>query len=263
MMIDKETQTKILAVLESSPSAEYLFNHCKTNEQIYQWFQTRFCCLDLYKSFEQYFSGKAETFYYEIEDKNDREFYALLRDFYLKFYTLVQFNWKLLEHRFTEKGYDLQKLPKTPGEALIRVISETSDACFTPCILPYYKWTPSQQRDLRKSDKELREYEDTGLSNDKVYERKLKNYEKDLKQTLRPIAPQLWFLDTCLYFCSKAKNQAAKRYYQEFMNVSAELDLRIHSYFHPSKKVLGFEWLKGEKRYSSPYGGVTINKTSQ
>ena len=251
--MDGYTRSAALKVLGGLPPELYL-QYCKSEDQIIHWYELRrhYCLLN--QSFQEYFSGKAESQYYKLNEK-DREIYTLLRDFYLKFYQLVQFCWRSIEQEFHERGKSLKTFASSPGEALIRVLENDAAAFFQVCLLPYYKWTPSESRNLREQDRRLqarcsRDKPDETLSRD------IEQYQKRLYRATQPFLELLAFREICVDVCQQQKSSAAKKYLKEYRIAKSELDSELHSLFHPRKKRRGWEYVRGGLKISSAHGGV-------
>lgn len=263
-MKDAQLECNVLAVLETFPSIEYWL--CRlTDDQKDHWWELKNSYERLYLSFQEYFTGQPESQYYQL-DENTREFYSLFRDWYLAFYKLIQWNWTEIDNTFRSHGQNLEGFASSPGEALIRVMENDSNMFFINCTLPYYRWTPSKARDLRKIDLEIQK--DMNLAKgllDPKLERKIKTYQKDLDSLLPPayFYPAMSFRECCIDVCERIKDTTNKRYLTDYKRATSELDAKIHHFLHPRHKLRGHEWRNGVKRAMDSHGGRPLNNSSQ
>ncbi|BAZ71317.1 hypothetical protein NIES4106_61140 (plasmid) [Fischerella sp. NIES-4106] len=259
--LTKHERHQLVQMLNELPPIEYL-SHCQTLHQLAYWFELGESYSYLKASFVEFFTGQGDSVLSHLPDPK-KEFFFLMRDWYLSFYTLIQGNWQHIISEAKKKECDLSKIPaNTPGEALIRVIENDCAAFFCVCTLPYYRWSPSESRKLAKLDRDIELAKTQGLSK-KDIATKLNPYQSLLKNKLMPLLPYISFREICLEICSKAKKgSTTHRHYIEYRRIKFALDKKIQSSIHERHKIRGHEWVRGEKRTLSTKGGICY-KTSQ
>jgi hypothetical protein len=167
-LLDPQLKSDALAALSGLPPAEYLAR-CTTKDQALWLFELKLLYEQLYEAFKAYFEGRASQ--HELISLQHREFFELLRDWYLSWYNCVQLNWKTIEAEAVKRDLPL---PDSPGAALIAVLQLDAEAFCQPAFQPYYRATPHQTRTLYQQDLRIREVLASGK---KVKTPQLKKYQ--------------------------------------------------------------------------------------
>ena len=221
-----------------------LVEKCITAHQLAELIEIRELYKSLHQSFKEYFGGQAETAYYQLH-KRVRKLYVSYRNYYLAFYSVVQYGWVHIEKNAKKKKVDLRESygVSCPGDALVRTMQLDCLAICSPIFAVKHEWTPGKARRLAKEDREIGK--SIALGN--IDRKRLKKYQKEVRETQEIFAPYTNFKESCIVACQRAKgDQSLKKYLKQYQVARSELDMQVQ-YFLNKGSAKGFQWFSGTR----------------
>jgi hypothetical protein len=234
--MDAVLKTEILKTLHRLPPGKMLLAK-QTLDQANAWADTKHRYLWLHESFRDFFEGRGR-------DRSPiPEEMGLLRDWYLKFYQVMQWGWGHIEAEFTLLGLELPF--DSPGNALLHMIERDCFAQLAPFDTNYYRFSANEHRDLATLDRKINQ----ALATSKPTSALQKRYAAKLKPSLdlygKYFAPRMLLLSICEEVPKKADPQLAK-YLREYAIAKADLDRWLQTQLHQRNGPNIVEYRKGQ-----------------
>lgn len=239
VLLSETDQKSLLAVLDDTPPLE-LFWRCQTEDQQKMFREVRSGLHWQKRILEAYFSGNKPPIG-ELTKLN-RDFYLALTDMHLRFYDLLFYGWDDIEKAIKKKHGSLDGFPRTPGQALIKVIELEAEGCLEPAFAKYDRWTPYQERKVQKLAKEAKRASPT--------EKALNSYNSEIRKARQMFGRFLNLKHSCLQTLTDKKrpSKQLKRALGSYLVAKAEVDRTVESSVHKSRQEKGYEWRNGYRK---------------
>ncbi|MBD2298951.1 hypothetical protein [Nostoc sp. FACHB-190] len=252
--MDELLKERTLKTLDGLPPLEHLFAST-TEDQVAAWKQAKTTFAWLRESFKDYFSGQPSK--HDLLSPRDQEFLGLLRDFYLTWYTAIQWGWSHIQQDIHKRGLDVNDYAATPGDALIQFLENSADAVMQPSRSGYYRFTPHNVRELVKSERQVnsiinRRNEPPTETESEV----IKKHWYKVAQSSKEFEPYFNFYESTVRLLESVKRDTQlKKYIKEHLRAKDDLDAFIQSECNPKRKRKGFEYKNGLFSLMDKHGG--------
>ena len=248
------SQEHLLSALAELPDEEWLTSDLTEDQRKY-WHELKRGYIRLGNELDAYFNGQESTL---ANTKKEREI-GIIADFYISFYSLIQVNFSAIKKVFQQvycppELAEIQELdsPKTLFKSLLWC---DALSLFSICQKGHFTWTPSGSIKERRLINILRDKSNPKhkrLQAQNKLRRQIKELDNDLKNKYSPNFPKLLIIEVCQK--EARKNLRVKNKLDDYNRCFDRLD-QISSK-NLRKKTKGFGFSKGQKIYSSRYGGT-------
>ena len=255
-MMQEDVQELLLTTVSGLPPDNY-WDQCNTPDRQHHWQECRLSFTRLHAALKSFFSGCSSplnTIPLELQEP-----FFLWREYYLSLYGLLHEAWEPISDA---ASLERLPLPLTPGELLIELLHDESDAIFT---IAFPEWVTGNNNYEFSPQGEYRSYQE-GLKVSKLLhsrdlsppeKQRIDRYHKKEKGKLKRCNR----FGVRLFFCLRTaevaakKNSYIKRKLKAFNQADADWQADLIAAIHPSKSGRGFAF-RGGKKIQSTLGGI-------